>query len=111
MNDDRIQSRIREIIKTSVHLQCGSDCWIWKRQISNSGYGKVMVPGPSGTVTKSALTASYTAFTGTIPQDSLVVQTCGERLCVNPEHLELKSREALQQKVRSPDDVQRYAKK
>jgi hypothetical protein len=32
--------------------------------------------------------ASYIAFFGEIPPKSLVRQTCGNRLCINPEHLE-----------------------
>jgi len=37
----------------------------------------------------SAQAASYQAFTSSIPEGHLVKQSCGNRLCINPEHLEL----------------------
>jgi hypothetical protein len=38
---------------------------------------------------QSAHRASYINFIGPLPPDKKVVQTCGNRLCINPEHLEL----------------------
>lgn len=67
-----------------------SGCWIWQGQVSNSGYGRVKIPLQDATVKMvSAQTASYLAFTSEIPDGSLVKQTCGNRLCIKPEHLEL----------------------
>ena len=67
-----------------------SDCWIWQGQISNSGYGRTNVRIKDGRVKMvSAHTASYQAFISDIPEDSLVKQQCGNRLCINPKHLEL----------------------
>ena len=37
----------------------------------------------------SAQTAIYHAFIGDIPDGHLVRQSCGNRLCINPDHLEL----------------------
>jgi hypothetical protein len=42
-----------------------------------------------GTQMVSAQTASYHAFIGEVPEGHLVKQTCGNRLCINPEHLGL----------------------
>ena len=65
-------------------------CWIWKGQISNSGYGRTMeTQDDRRTKMVSAQTASYHAFIGEVPDGQLVKQSCGNRLCVNPEHLEL----------------------
>ncbi len=67
-----------------------SSCWIWSGQVSNSGYGRVMeVQSNRSTKMVSAQTASYHAFIGAVPDGHLVKQSCGNRLCVNPEHLEL----------------------
>jgi len=38
---------------------------------------------------ESAHRASYQLFVGPIPAHSQVRQTCGNRLCINPDHLEL----------------------
>ena len=67
---------------------CG--CWIWQGQVSNSGYGRTNIKLNDGNVKMvSAQTASYIAFTSEIPAGQLVKQHCGNRLCINPEHLEL----------------------
>jgi hypothetical protein len=67
-----------------------SDCWIWQGQVSNSGYGRVMeVQTNRSTKMVSAQTASYHAFVGAVPKGHLVKQSCGQRLCINPKHLEL----------------------
>ena len=38
---------------------------------------------------QSANYVSYLAFVGPIPEGNLARTTCGNRLCVNPAHLEL----------------------
>ena len=73
-----------------TYRQDDTGCWIWNGQVSNSGYGRVMEVQPDrSTKMVSAQTASYHAFIGTVPEGHLVKQRCGNRLCVNPEHLEL----------------------
>lgn len=77
-------------LRDKTHLQNDTGCWIWQGQISNSGYGRVMeTQDDHRTKMVSAQTASYHAFIGQVPQGKLVKQSCGNRLCVNPEHLEL----------------------
>ncbi len=73
-----------------TYLQNDTGCWVWKGQISNSGYGRIMeMQEDSRTKMVSAQTASYHAFIGQVPEGNLVKQSCGNRLCINPEHLEL----------------------
>ena len=73
-----------------TYRQDDTGCWIWNGQVSNSGYGRVMEVQPDrSTKMVSAQTASYHAFIGTVPEGHLVKQRCGNRLCINPEHLEL----------------------
>jgi hypothetical protein len=67
-----------------------SGCWIWQGQISNSGYGRTMVRDTDNTVKMiSAQSASYQQFIAEVPAGYLVKQSCGNRLCINPQHLEL----------------------
>ena len=73
-----------------TYRQDDTRCWIWSGQVSNSGYGRTMeVQQDRSTRMVSAQTASYHAFIGDIPEGHLVKQRCGNRLCINPEHLEL----------------------
>jgi len=67
-----------------------SACWVWQGQVSNSGYGRLKQVQDDNTVQMvSAQSASYRAFVDPIPDGSLVKQHCGNRLCINPAHLEL----------------------
>lgn len=67
-----------------------SGCWIWQGQVSNSGYGRTMVRDTDSTVKMvSAQAASYQQFIAEVPDGYLVKQSCGNRLCINPQHLEL----------------------
>ena len=67
-----------------------SDCWYWQSQVSNSGYGRIMLRDDNGKLSmESAHRASYATFIGPVPVDKKVVQSCGNRLCINPVHLEL----------------------
>ena len=62
-------------------------CWQWNGQISHSGYGRIMLKEEHGNKMHSAHRASYELFRGTIDKDGIIVQSCGNRLCVNPDHL------------------------
>jgi hypothetical protein len=67
-----------------------TECWQWMGQVSNSGYGRVMLSNSEGSpYMESAHRASYTSFIGPIPDDKRVVHICGNRLCINPQHLKL----------------------
>ena len=68
-----------------------SGCWVWQGQIANSGRGRMMVRKASGAENQlmSVEDVSYQVFLGEIPAKSLVRQHCGNRLCINPEHLVL----------------------
>jgi len=83
VNDrSRLLARIRKLDD--------SGCWIWQGQVGNSGYGKVMLRDADGnTRMDSVHRASYSAFIGPLAAGQVVVQRCGNRLCINPEHLEL----------------------
>ena len=80
----------QQSLQRMTYLQNDTGCWIWQGQISNSGYGRVMETREDHrTQMVSAQTASYHAFIGPVPGGCLVKQSCGNRLCINPEHLEL----------------------
>jgi hypothetical protein len=82
------QKRTRERILASITQDPESGCWLWVRQVSNSGYGRITLSNQDGTYIESAHRASYRAFTGPLPEHGMIRQTCGNRLCVNPDHLE-----------------------
>lgn len=81
---------MRDKLLNSIREDPETGCWIWTGQISNSGYGRLMVRDRNGeNRMQSAHQESYTAFVGAVPDGMLVRQTCGNRLCINPRHLAL----------------------
>ena len=85
MSVTRMQQRL--LVYASKNNDSG--CWDWTGQIANSGYGRLTVRDVHGDLCmQSAHHASYEAFVGALPEGMLVKQTCNNRLCINPEHLE-----------------------
>jgi len=83
-------SRVQQRLLMSISKNTGSGCWEWTGQISNSGYGRLKIKDEHGDLCmQSAQHISYEAFIGPVEKGMLVMQTCGNRLCINPEHLEM----------------------
>jgi hypothetical protein len=83
-------TRIRQRLLAAASRTGESGCWEWTGQISNSGYGRLQVRDAHGVIgMQSAHNLSYEAFIGPVPGGMAVRQTCGNRRCINPEHLEL----------------------
>jgi len=60
-------------LQDMTYQQIDTGCWIWKGQVSNSGYGRVMESQEDRCMQMvSAQTASYHAFIGAVPDGHLV---------------------------------------
>jgi hypothetical protein len=59
-------------------------CWIWEGIFSHNGYGRFRLTGGKRI---PASRFSYELFRGEIPEKLLVLHTCDNPPCVNPEHL------------------------
>jgi hypothetical protein len=69
-----------------------SGCWEWQSSRNENGYGiiQAMSPGdPSIPLHMRAHRLSYLLHFGPPPDDRLVLHTCDNPPCVNPEHLYL----------------------
>ncbi len=82
--------RVRNQQKLLMQVARGDEgeCWEWRGQISNAGYGRLMLKTGDTNKMHSAHRASYELFIGPIDKDGIIVQSCKNRLCVNPEHLQ-----------------------
>lgn len=86
---ERIQARIKlQDLGYTVNGQ-PSLCHIWTGSHSGNGrggqYGRISVNG----VTSATHIIAYTHYHGYIPNKMQVDHLCNNRLCCNPEHLEL----------------------
>ena len=85
-----MNERLQQKILSNISKDENSGCWLWKGQISNSGYGKLKIKDEyTQTKTESAQKVSYMAFIGPVSPGLLVKSSCDNRLCVNPDHLKL----------------------
>jgi hypothetical protein len=84
-----LQSRQEDKLLANVRKNPDTGCWDWTGQISNSGYGRTMVTNAGSNHMESAHRASYETFVGPVPEGALVRQRCNNRLCINPDHLEI----------------------
>lgn len=63
------------------------DCWYWSSAVNKFGYGAFWLDGK----TVRAHRYSYEMIKGKIPDGLQLDHLCRNRLCVNPEHLEVVS--------------------
>lgn len=76
-------------------------CWIWKGVTNNAGYGMLRVSNEIHMATAHRIMYIETYKTVNYGDKIEILHKCGERLCVNPDHLvcgTIKDRHALQRK-------------
>lgn len=73
----------RFMTKVSVPADANT-CWTWSGQTDKDGYGTFWVS--AGELIR-VHRASFERHVGPIPEGALVVQSCGNKLCINPKHM------------------------
>ncbi len=81
----KITEKLKRRFWAKVNREEGG-CWIWSgSQDKGVGYGRIKIEGKN----LRASRVSYTLATGKDPREMVVRHTCGNKSCVNPEHLAL----------------------
>lgn len=62
------------------------NCWLWIGGKDRYGYGELIV---NNVADQKAHRVSYELYKGLIPNSMLILHSCHNRLCVNPEHLRI----------------------
>jgi hypothetical protein len=75
------------ISKFTEYILKGEDCWLWEGSILSSGYGNFHFEGKNYLAHRIA----YLIETGFLDKSITISQSCGNKWCVNPNHLCAKS--------------------
>lgn len=67
-------------------VEKGRGCWLWKADVSTSGYGRFWITGPNARQVQAHRFA-YEDVVGPIPEGMWVLHTCDNPPCVRPDHL------------------------
>lgn len=95
------EERFEECIDRSPGRGPWKNCWLWTGYVRKDvGYGEISKCRADGGGIWYAHRLSYERYHGRIPNSLVVRHKCGNRLCQNPEHLELGT---IQQNIKDRD--------
>jgi hypothetical protein len=78
----KISDEHQEHFKSKIEIQPDTNCWIWTAA-SRSGSGLLSIDRKNVLVH----VFSYETHVGPLTEGNEIIHTCGQSLCVNPEHL------------------------
>lgn len=81
---ETVRVRIQRNIKIAPN-----GCWVWTGYPDTHGYGRFRIFIDGVIRCTGAHRAAWLAYRGDIPADHLQYHLCRNRLCCNPDHLEL----------------------
>ena len=86
-----MRGTLRERFEVKIQLTpLFHSCWEWTGSLQSAGYGHIWVGGDKHS--SLAHRVSYELHVGPIPDGLEIDHLCGNKKCVNPEHLEAMSR-------------------
>jgi hypothetical protein len=82
---DNSETKLLERFESKLKFNPRTGCWVWQASTDSNGAGSFKLDGHMVVAHRLA----YELYAGEIPDGYIVRQTCGNRLCCNPKHLEL----------------------
>lgn len=101
------EERLSKLFWSRVDIGKPDECWNWSGTRFHNGFGRLYFEYKDLTVHRVAYQLKYGALT----RDTLVEQTCENRLCCNPKHLKASNRHELQTNMAEHGVTKGYAQR
>jgi hypothetical protein len=87
LDDIREVNGIEDTFWSMVDCWASDECWPWLKTVDNGGYGHISIKTRIGHMDALAHRVAYMLSKGEIPSRQVVMHSCDNPVCCNPNHL------------------------
>lgn len=80
-----VEEKMYQLFWAKVNIGRADECWLWNGNIDRNGFGRFSFEGK---ILMSHRVAYMLKHKAAIRKTTIVLQTCGNKVCCNPAHLD-----------------------